>query len=140
MEKFPLYLILAVCIMTPRIADAHPIDLQKIQQIESSGNPRAVGTSGERGLYQITPGVWKDYLRARGLDKGDPEHLFDPHVNKKVADWYFKWLFFRCQTVKDTIISYNWGIGNWRKWKARGAKFSELPLTTQKYLKKYGGL
>lgn len=83
----------------------------------------------------------------------EKDTLFYSEVNTFVANWYMNWLFDRCWTVKDTIIAWNWGIGNWRKWKERGNEVTcekipldicvfnqNLPKTTQAYLKKYENL
>ena len=134
-----LFAVFLLSLLFSQTAQAHPLDMDAIKMIESSGNPKAVGSVGERGLYQITPGVWKDYNRAKKCKPGPLDALFDPATAKRVADWYLDWLHFRCKTPQDTIIAWNWGIGNWRKWKARGANYDELPQVTKDYLKKYFG-
>lgn len=135
-----IYAFFALSLLVSQTAQAHPLDLELIKMIESSGKlTKEVGPAGERGLYQITPGVWKDYNQAKKRKPGPLDALFDPATAKRVADWYLDWLHFRCKTPQDTIIAWNWGIGNWRKWKARGANYDELPQVTKDYLKKYFG-
>lgn len=156
---FPIA-ILALTLGSP--AMAHPIDMDAIAQIESSNNPKAVGKSGEIGLYQISPIVLKHFNQSRKRLGGDDgatfvvdenvqaEDLKDPLVNEYIANWYMNWLFDRCWTVKDTIIAWNWGIGNWREWQRKPCVdkegvsnlwkdgcFNSLPKVTQDYLKKY---
>lgn len=145
-------------IYTPK-AFPHPVNMEAIAQIESSNNPKAVSKDGSVGLYQITPiclkhfnqanqGKDKGFYRFGGLDENgnsnmhyDGDFTMDdmkfPAYSEQVANWYMNWLFDRCWSVKDTIIAWNWGIGNWRKWNRNGSKFSKLPKTTQNYLKKY---
>lgn len=91
------------------------------------------------------------------------DDMKNPGYAKRVANWYMNWLFDRCWTVKDTLIAWNWGIGNWRRWKERNQANEtawnvpsvhpygedsfdlsydqmaddKLPKTTQDYLKKY---
>jgi soluble lytic murein transglycosylase-like protein len=133
-----IYAFFALSLLVSQTAQAHPLDLELIKMIESSGKlTKEVGPAGERGLYQITPGVWKDYNAAKKRKPGPLESLFDPATARKVADWYLDWLYYRCQTPQDTIIAWNRGIGNWRKWKARGSNYDELPQVTKDYLKKY---
>jgi len=159
---FIIFSVLLIC--TP--AFGHPVNMEVIAQIESSNNPEAVGAVGEIGLYQISPIVLKHFNQdhrnaTRGImayEKssvvrfGVPIHiktLSDPYINTYIANWYMNWLFDRTWTVKDTIIAWNWGIGNWRKWKNNRCmngnlkivvcKYQDslLPKVTQDYLKKY---
>lgn len=113
------------------------VNLEIIKQIESNGNPKAVGKAGEIGLYQISPiclrhynenhhGTWQTTYASRSL--------FNSNVNKRVAQWYFDWLQMeKGLTDRDAIIAYNFGYGNLMAGK-------ELPQTTKDYLKKYKAL
>lgn len=151
-----LFLVLFLCFQG--VGLAHSVDMDAIQQIETGGEAdpdQAVGASGEIGRYQISPIVLKHYNQVTKywLPK---EKLSEPATNKEIANWYMNWLFDRCYTVKDTIIAWNWGIGNWREWKNKIypdyvefnsvglVKFNytreaedKLPKVTQDYLKKY---
>lgn len=125
-------------------AEAHPIDLNAICQIESNCNDNAIGKAGEIGRYQITPICLKHFKQVNGdktyLDRYDDNTSWDlknTRHNEFIANWYLNWLYDRCWTVKDTIVAWNWGIGNWRKWQSNGSQFKQLPKTTQAYLKKY---
>lgn len=142
-----LILLLSIAGCAP--AYAHPINMDAIAEIESSNNPKAVGKVGEIGLYQISPIVLKHYNQSsnqHGLGLVEENELLDPIVNHKVAEWYMNWLFDRCWTVRDTIIAWNFGIGNWRSWKnwnsepdviTNPSALVHLPKITQDYLKKY---
>lgn len=129
------------------LAVAHPIDMEAIAQIESGNNRKAVGDSGEIGLYQISQIVLKHFNQVHNgkpkkspydlkykvddekhlTDGGEidwkyigdfePEDLKHPMYNSEVANWYMNWLYDRCWTVKDTLIAWNMGIGRWRDWK-----------------------
>ena len=128
--------------------------MNAIAMIESSNNPKAVGSSGEIGLYQISPIVLKhhnQWLKEHDEHLSisfvgtfpDNKALFNPKVNEHIANWYLGWLYDRCWTIKDTIIAYNWGIGNWRKgcFSSQGKYMCDyrghLPKVTENYLKKY---
>lgn len=168
-------ILISLLLFWPAVAFGHPISMDAIAEIESSNNPNAVGASGEIGLYQISPIVLKHFNQVfQGKPKqspydikykvddpkhltysgeidwkytGDfkPEDLKHPIYNREVADWYFNWLFDRCWTVKDTLIAWNWGIGNWRRWReiqfvsflTNNDQDKYLPKTTQVYLKRY---
>ena len=124
----------------------HPVDMEALAMIESSNNPKAYNARSQaRGLYQITPIVLKHWNQTHG-DSAMVEDLFVPKENTMIANWYLNWLYDRCLTVKDTLISYNWGIGHWRRWRKAIDKFPPtkeelelygLPKETQDYLDKY---
>lgn len=110
------------------------IDLNIIQEIESHGNPKAFNKrSGARGLYQITPICLKHFNSVHGTDYS-LEMLFDVEINTKIAKWYISWLEERCDSDKEVLIAYNFGLKNMRRWKA-GEK--QLPKETSDYLIKY---
>lgn len=113
--------------------EAHPIDMEKIAWIESSNNPNAVSRAGAIGLFQIMPITLKHFNQVTGMDY-DESALFDPIINRQIADWYFDWLYRQTGSIEGSIIGYNFGLTNWRKWK-RGEK--KLPRETQNYLAKY---
>lgn len=134
-------------------AFAHPIDMDAIAEIESSNNPNAIGSSGEIGLYQISPTVLKQFNQSHDRIQLEPfnEHSFtyedvlpgqlkNPFVNLQIADWYMNWLLDRCWTEFDSIVAWNRGIGRWRNWRESGAKWGDLPETTKKYIEKYARL
>lgn len=146
---------------------AHPVNMQAICEIESNCDDNAKGSVGEIGRYQISPIVLKHFeqVHKRGekiyvdetfklecWDKCFPtpkEKLANKQINTLIANWYMNWLFDRCWTVKDTIIAWNFGIGNWREWRFqsvnvpisshehRQGRLEDLPKTVQAYLKKY---
>lgn len=146
-------------------AFAHPIDMEALKQIESSGNPKALSPDGCRGLFQISEIVLKQFNRdsdttpfvknytsgplsgTKGFDvircyqspcvSISVDSLFDPDINRFVANWYLNWISQKVDTIDEILIVYNWGIGNFRKWQRKGSKFSKLPKETQNYLKKY---
>jgi len=143
-------------------AFAHPINMKILAEIESSNNPNACSYRGckyGRGTYQISEIVLKQYLSddARpqfmnatdwlDKDKFTPEKLFDPKVNKFIANYYLSWLHkytinhydgvMNPEWVDDVLISWNWGPNNWRKWNEKSGAYKDLPKETQDFLKKY---
>jgi len=114
---------------------AGAVDMDIIKQIESGGNPRAVGNAGEIGLYQLMPVVRKSYNQ-RTDHNYSRNDLFDPEINHKIADWYLHnripemLRYYRIPVNTKTIIwSYNAGIGNL----VNGI----MPQTTKIYIERY---
>lgn len=59
-----------------------------IIQIESAGNPRCVGSAGERGLMQIKSGTWRQ-TSASVFGKAVPfDRAFDPAMNRRIGSAY----------------------------------------------------
>lgn len=108
-----------------------------ISEIESSNNPNAFNArSGARGLFQITPICLKHFNDVHGSSYSS-EDLFQPLINKRIGEWYLSWLSKRCATNEEILISYNFGYGNMKKWKAGKI---QLPQETKEYLLKYSRL
>lgn len=113
------------------------IDLAAIAQIESSGNPLAVNPRDPSyGLFQITPGVLKEWNAAHKSQRYGLKDLLDPQVNTSVADWYLNRripAMLRSLklpvTLPNLIICYNAGCG--------AVKKGRIPPVTQEYLLKY---
>ena len=115
---------------------APQIDLHAIAMIESSGNPKAVGLSGDSGLFQITPVLLKEY-NALTHSSVRQDALFNPGVSRKIADWYLHKRipqrlrhFKKPVTVRNIIIAWNAGI----KCVKKGGR---IPRITAQFLKKY---
>jgi hypothetical protein len=95
--------------------------LNRMQQRESSGNPRAVGKAGERGLFQIKPSTAKQY----GID--NPDLLFNPQVNRYVARRYLTDLAKHYKgDLGKAVEAYNAGQGNIDK--------GIVPASTARYM------
>lgn len=124
------------------LAWAESIDLAKIIQIESSGNPLAYNKrSKARGLCQITPIVLEDYnYYGRVIPGYEPitaSMLFNPEVNKRIASWYLEERipqmlrhFKKPVSVENVLIAYNAGISYVVNGKS-------LPMETRKYIERY---
>lgn len=114
------------------------VQLEAVKEIESGGDPRAVGSSGERGLYQIMPITLREYNNHHQRDFTS-EDLFDPGINYKIAKWYIKIRipemlkhYDKRVTVKNILWAYNAGISN----VVDGA----MPQSTRDYINKYFSL
>lgn len=91
-----------------------------VTDIESGGNPYAVGLAGERGLMQIKSGTWRDMTRTLFGGPVDFERAFDPRLNQLVGRTYLQHLGERLaarpERLRDDIVrliaaSYNRGPG-----------------------------
>lgn len=124
------------------------IDLARIATIESSNNPKADSFRGAkfgRGLHQVSEIALQEYNQRR-KESLTPEELYDPETNTKVADWYVQRIgqalsFWGIPQTEETLLaSYNWGMGNVRRWYKEGADPKKLPKETRDYIKKYRNL
>jgi hypothetical protein len=117
------------------------VDMDKIFQIESSGNPKAHNIREDaRGLGQIRKGVLVEWNLRHKNDKHTKSDLFNPEINRKISTWYMEKripemlkVYKKPDTLENRIISYNAGI-----------KFVKnnlaIPSTTRKYIQKYKSL
>jgi hypothetical protein len=77
-------------LLTPhQIAD---LLVSTIIQIESGGNPRLIGSKGERGLMQIMPQTWTEITALRYGKPLSFELAFDAVTNEQVGRWYLDYL------------------------------------------------
>lgn len=114
------------------------VDLQKIFQIESSLNPRAVNNnSGARGLGQITPIVLKEWNNMNPTDQHLSDELFDPSTNAKISGWYMNKRIPQMikhygleDNIDNRLAAYNAGIGTVKNG-------GPLPTETVNYIRKY---
>lgn len=115
------------------------IDLFKVMMMESSGNPKAHNmANGEdaRGLFQIRRGVVDDWNQAHPKEKISVDKLWNPIVNRRVADWYLHKRIPEMLkshrkkiTVDNVLISWNAGVGKL----VRG----RVPASTRNYVREY---
>ena len=118
---------------------ADTVDINKIVSIESSGNPMAYNQRTQAaGLAQITPIALKDYNQMNPSQTYLYNHLFNPQVNLKIANWYLNNRIpqmlnhYKIPVTLDNILwAYHAGIGNVVK--------KNKPDATIDYINKYKG-
>ncbi len=105
------------------VAKKHEVDSKLIKAIvwrESSFHPEKVGTSGERGLMQITEGAANDWVKSNGIQNFVPTDLFDAKTNLEVGTWYLKQALQRWSEKEDPIpfalAEYNAGRSRVDRW------------------------
>lgn len=113
------------------------IDLDKIKEIESSGNPKAYNKKSQAaGLFQVTPILLKEWNNFHCKEQYFCSDLFDPKINKKIASWYLNIRIpemlkaYKLEVSDKNILwAYNAGIDRVKK--------GFMPEETENYLKKY---
>jgi hypothetical protein len=119
-------------------ANASIIDMQRIAQIESSGNPLAHNKREDgRGLYQINPICLREWNNFHPREQYTPDDLFNAEINTRIADWYMNKRipqmirhFGKPDTVENRIICWNAGINYVKTGK-------EIPQITKNFIAKY---
>lgn len=119
------------------------INMDKIKAIESGGEiePQYAYNkkTGATGAYQILPGKYgalADWNAMNPYEQYSDQHLFDPNVNYKIANWYMNIRIpqmLKAVKLPDTednrLWAYNAGVGN--------VKAGKLPKETVGYIQKY---
>lgn len=91
-------------IVFPRNAAAEEINyaalVRAITEVESGGNPRAVGGNGERGLMQIKLDTWREVTARRFGERIPFTRAFEPQLNQQVGLAYLQQLAARLAAEK----------------------------------------
>ena len=108
------------------IADAarkHGLDPLLVKAMvwrESAFDPSKVGTSGERGLMQVSEAAAQDWAAAEKIETFVPTDLFDAKTNLEVGTWYFKKGLERWKQKADPVpfalADYNAGHRTVERW------------------------
>ena len=107
---------------------------------ESNMDSTAMSPVGAKGLTQFMDSTWVEWQT--GEKNGVPNiHLdpFNPEWSIRAQAAYMSWI--KQQTggeLYDALIAYNWGLGNYKKWKS-GVK-TTLPDETKGYVKRIYGI
>ena len=83
--------------------------LLKMQQVESSGNPRAISNRGAVGLYQIRPAIWSRDLKKAGIIKSK-QCLFNPAKNEASAKYVLHHYWGKTLDMRKTLHRYSGGM------------------------------
>jgi len=120
--------------------------VDSVVQIESSGNPKTIGSKGERGLMQIMRTTWRE-TSASLYGKSLPfDRAFDPALNRQVGTAYLASLHAFLQANKGQwqadersllLACYNAGP---QRVAAAGFSLRRLPRSTQDYVTRASAL
>ena len=135
-----LWIVVALLLIASCAESCYPaemINLERIKQIESNGNPLAYNNRSHAvGLYQITPICLTEYNNFHKV-KYSQAQLFNGKINRKIAEWYINIripsmlsYYHKPITVENVLISYNAGI-------SYVVKGKPLPIETVNYIRKY---
>jgi soluble lytic murein transglycosylase len=100
--------------------DLDPALLKAIVWRESAFHPEKVGSSGERGLMQVSEAAARDWAGAVKRDDFVPTDLFDARTNLEVGAWYFKRALERWKSKEQplpfALAEYNAGRTRVDRW------------------------
>jgi len=99
--------------------------LKAVAEVETGGNPRAVGRHGERGLYQFTYATWRRHSSRPFTD------AHNPRVAHDVAVRHFVWLHDRLTAAGREPDAYQMAVA-WNGGVARAIS-GKAPRTTRSY-------
>ena len=121
------------------------IDINKIIQIESSGNPNAVSGVGATGIMQIMPKTWKEMVKKMGKNYSISD-MKNREKNIEVGTYYMNEEIPRLlssynipDSIETRLAAYNWGIGALNQaYQSKGDNWLEsAPTETKNYIQKY---
>lgn len=87
---------------------------------ESAFDPKAISTAGAQGLMQLLPSTAKQYMRGYQTGK-----LLIPHDNVNTGVKYLLRLSKLMGSFERGLLSYNAGIGHYRRWEKRYAMIKD---------------
>jgi soluble lytic murein transglycosylase-like protein len=117
-----------------------------IEQVESAGNPRCVGKSGERGLMQIKHATWRETTHWMFGEPLGFHRAFEPDMNRRVGRAYLARLQrllgerrseWRADERALLLACYNAGPGCVER---AGFDLSRIPARTRDYVKRVSAL
>lgn len=120
--------------------------IDAIIAVESQGNPRRVGSAGERGLMQLKRETWRETTRRLFGHALPFEQAFDPVLNRRVGRAYLAHLHARLRAQQEKwnaderallVAAYNAGP---TRLAARRFSLDHLHESTQDYVERVTAL
>lgn len=120
--------------------------VDSVVQIESMGNPRLVGSRGERGLMQIKAGTWSDMTRRVHGSRIPFDRAFEAKLNREIGAAYLAYLqdllhrnrrLWKADERSLLLACYNAGP---ERVKQAGFDLRRLPAHTIDYVKRGSAL
>jgi len=104
-------------------ARRHGLDPNLVKAIvwrESRFQTDKLGSSGERGLMQVTDAAGRDWAKAMKMSDFDPEELSKPETNLEVGCWYLARALTHWQNrdhpLAFALAEYNAGRSRVKRW------------------------
>ena len=90
--------------------------VRAVIMVESSYNPNAVSNCGAKGLMQIMPATWNEWVTKCDILNPD---IFNADHNIHIGCAYLAWCVKHAGSIKRGLIAYNRGLSRGRKenWK-----------------------
>ena len=105
------------------VAAAHELDPMLVKAIvwrESTFDPRKVGSSGERGLMQVSEIAAAEWAKQNHIEDFQVEDLFDPARNLEAGSWYLQRALKHWKNERDpmpyALAEYNAGASRAQRW------------------------
>ena len=83
--------------------------LRAIAEVETGGNPRAIGRRGERGMFQFTRTTWRLHSKRAFADAHIPSVSFD--VAAQHYEWLHNGLIRNGRTPTPYLLAAAWNAG-----------------------------
>jgi len=97
-----------------------PLLLKAIVWRESEFHPGKTGTTGERGLMQVSQAAANDWVKAHKVETFQPADLFAPRMNLEIGSWYLKKALVHWASKDDPVpfalAEYNAGRASVDRW------------------------
>ncbi len=106
--------------------------LEAISIVETNGNPRAIGSLGERGLYQFTRATWRQHTKRSHYEAHDPS--YSKIIARKHYDWLYANLSDRGFPPSPYWLAVAWNSGLKRTTSGR------FPSVSRKYAERVTNL
>lgn len=118
--------------MAARRTGLDPELISAIIQQESGGNPTAKSSANAYGLMQLRASAEIDANKALG-EAPNTYSRFNPEQNVFLGAAYMKQMLSGSSDLVDAMMRYNWGIGNFKKWKIANGPISAIPKEAREY-------
>lgn len=112
-----------------------PLLVKAVVWRESEFHPDKTGTSGERGLMQVSEAAASDWARVHKTQTFKPADLFNPRMNLEIGTWYLKQALTRWAAKDDPVpfalAEYNAGkrrVDRWINRTRQGAETTAADL------------
>lgn len=125
-----------------KVARENGVEFDLIKAViwqESRFGAHKIGTSGERGLMQVTEAAAADWAKANNVANFEPEKLFDPETNISVGAWYLKRALDhyrkKDRPLSFALTEYNAGRSRVKRWIGK-PEAGESPMSAEEMKQK----
>ncbi len=125
-----------------RVSAKSGVDFDLLKAViwqESRFGAHKIGTSGERGLMQVTEAAAADWAKANDVVNFEPEKLFEPETNISVGAWYLKRALDhyrkKDRPLSFALTEYNAGRTRVKRWIGK-PEAGESPMSAEEMKQK----